>query len=184
MANSLDDVLDASLRVLDSYGLEFLSMRRVAAELDIQPSALYHHVANKQSLLALMADRIVGEVVVEPIGPWDERVTTACHELRSAMLAVRDGAEVVATASAFRLGVSSIESQLTDALIETKLLDGADRDAARALLLYTFSHAQASQLHAQASSLGAIVASPELFSRASFDFGLRLIIAGIAAEQA
>ena len=59
MRNTLADVVAAALRVLEAHGLESCSMRRVAAELDVQPSALYHHVANKQTLLALMADEIV-----------------------------------------------------------------------------------------------------------------------------
>ena len=53
------DVIDRALAVLDDYGLESLTMRRLAAELGVQPSALYHHVPNKQSLLAAVADEIV-----------------------------------------------------------------------------------------------------------------------------
>ncbi|MFC6236032.1 TetR/AcrR family transcriptional regulator, partial [Leucobacter soli] len=59
MRNSRADVVEAALRVLDAHGLENCSMRRVAAELGVQPSALYHHVPDKQTLLALMADEIV-----------------------------------------------------------------------------------------------------------------------------
>ena len=88
MANSLDDVVAGSLRVLDSYGLEFCTMRRVAAELGVQPGALYHHVADKQTLLGLMADRIVADVQV------DADLAATSTRLRAAMLAVRDGAEV------------------------------------------------------------------------------------------
>ncbi|TDP93155.1 TetR family transcriptional regulator [Leucobacter luti] len=152
MRNSLADVVAAALRVLDEQGLENCSMRRVAAALDVQPSALYHHVPNKQTLLALMADEIVLGV-----GP---RVTTVsgagtagdprrlCIDLREAMLAVRDGADVVATATAFRLGRSRIENSLAQ-------LVGSD--GARTLLLYTFGHAQSTQTHRQAAALGALV---------------------------
>lgn len=62
MRNSLVDVVAAALRVLGAQGLEGCSMRRVAAELGVQPSALYHHVPDKQTLLALMADDIVAGV--------------------------------------------------------------------------------------------------------------------------
>ncbi|MFD1859477.1 TetR family transcriptional regulator [Aeromicrobium camelliae] len=161
MANSLPDVVAAALRVLDSYGLEFCSMRRVAAELEVQPSALYHHVPNKQSLLALMADEIVRDVDGE-----DPRAL--CHALRDAMLAIRDGAEVVATASAFRLGVSEVQKRLADLVGD---------DAARTLLLYVFGHAQSTQTHRQASAVGAIDEDPDLDP--SFDRGLTLILAGL-----
>ena len=34
-------------------------MRRLAAELDVRPSALYHHVPSKQVLLAAVADEVL-----------------------------------------------------------------------------------------------------------------------------
>ena len=169
MANSLDDVVTGALAVLDAYGLEFCSMRRVASALDVQPSALYHHVPNKQTLLALMADRIVAGVEVPTDGPIEKRATDLAHALRDAMLAVRDGAEVVATASAFRLGVSGIEAGLTAAL--------EDRDGARTLLLFVFGHTQATQMHRLASQVGAIEPDPEL--DASFDRGLAIVVRGL-----
>lgn len=170
MANSLDDVITASIGVLDTYGLEFCSMRRVAAALDVQPSALYHHVPNKQTLLALMADRIVQDVAVPSSGPAVTRALDVAHALRSAMLAVRDGADVVATASAFRLGVSGIESELAETL--------GDRDGARTLLLFVFGHTQATQMHRLASGVGAIEADPDL--DASFDRGLQIVLRGLS----
>lgn len=162
MGNSREDVVTAALRLLDSWGLEFFSMRRLAGELDVQPSALYHHVASKQELLGFMAARIVGGVEV------DADVVASCHRLRTAMLAVRDGAEVVATASAFRLGVSELEARL--AAVTTP-------DVARTLLLYVMGHTEATQLHRQASSLGVIEADPDL--DASFGRGLAIILTAL-----
>ena len=176
MRNTRADVVTAALRVLDAQGLESCSMRRVAAELDVQPSALYHHVPNKQSLLALMADEIVRAV---PLGQGDARAL--CVALRDAMLSVRDGADVVATAEAFQLGSSAVERRLAE-------LVGVD--GARTLLLYTFGHAQSTQTHRQAAEFGALLdtasgpnegaaAAPDL--DASFARGLDIILAGLAA---
>ncbi|HPU13608.1 MAG TPA: TetR family transcriptional regulator [Aeromicrobium sp.] len=159
MANSLDDVVSGALRVLDEYGLEFCSMRRVASELGVQPSALYHHVPDKQRLLALMADQIVAQVEV---GADPAKTALA---LREAMLAVRDGADVVATASAFRLG---------DSRIETELAAQTSPDVARTLLLYVFGHTQATQMHRQAAQVGILAEDPDLDD--SFARGLDLIL--------
>src|SRR5689334_10377991 len=156
-----DDIVTAALGVLDTWGFEFCSMRRVAAELNVQPSALYHHVENKQTLLGLMAERIVAGVGV------DQDLAGTSHRLRDAMLAVRDGAEVVATASAFRLGLSELEGDLAKQ---------SSPDVARTLLIYVVGHTQATQLHRQASALGAIEADPdgvESYGEASFERGLR-----------
>lgn len=178
MRNSLADVVTAALRVLDAQGLEGCSMRRVAAALDVQPSALYHHVPNKQTLLALMADEIVRSARVSRAGDARE----LCIALRDAMLAVRDGADVVATAAAFRLGASDIERRLA-ALVGP--------DGARTLLLYTFGHAQSTQTHRQAAAFGALLENSEagedgagegslaLDLDASFSRGLDIILRGI-----
>ena len=159
MANSLDDVVSGALRVLDAFGLEFSSMRRVAAELGVRPSALYHHVADKQTLLGLMAARIVADVEV------DDDLRATSHRLRDAMLGIRDGAEVVATASAFRLGVSDLEADLADR---------STPDVARTLFLYVVGHTQATQLRRQASAVGIVEPDPDL--DASFDRGLAIIL--------
>ena len=200
MRNSRADVVAAALRVLDSQGLENCSMRRVAAELEVQPSALYHHVPNKQTLLALMADVIVADVGAcvgaassgrdrDPEQSTPARSQDAgrlCHSLREALLAVRDGAEVVATAAAFRLGASEVEDQLAALVGE---------DGARTLLLYTFGQAQATQMHRQAAELGALLASggmgadtladPELHDLDdSFARGIDIILAGLSQPYA
>lgn len=172
MRNSRADVVAAALRVLDAQGLEGCSMRRVAAELDVQPSALYHHVPNKQTLLALMADEIAASRDLD--AARDPR--SLCIALRDAMLAVRDGADVVATAAAFRLGASEIEDRLA-------ALVGAD--GARTLLLYTFGHAQSTQTHRQAAAFGALLdqgdrkQDPPPDLDASFARGLDIILAGL-----
>lgn len=173
MVNRLGDVVAGALEVLDAFGLEFCSMRRVAGHLGVQPSALYHHVPDKQTLLALMADRIVADVVVPGDGDVRERALSVCRQLRAAMLGIRDGADVVATASAFRLGVSRLETDLAELL--------ADRDGSRTLLLFVFGHAQATQMHRMASAVGAVAADEDL--EASFDRGLKIVLAGLAAER-
>src|SRR6478735_4825192 len=111
------DVVEQALGVLDSWGLADLTMRRLGSELGVQPSALYHHFANKQTLLAAVADEIlVRGPHHEPVDAWDERVATICTDLRDALLAYRDGAELVATASAFGLGAAAPYDALVGAL--------------------------------------------------------------------
>jgi AcrR family transcriptional regulator len=67
-----DQIVETAIRVLDAEGLDAVSMRRVAQELDTGAASLYAHVANKKELLDLVFDRIVGEMELPPI-PADPR---------------------------------------------------------------------------------------------------------------
>lgn len=175
-----DDVVAAALRVLDRYGLADLSMRRLAAELSVRPSALYHHVPDKQTLLGLVADELLRRGRPSPPGrdaPWRDRVQTACAALRDAMLAYRDGAELVATVSAFGLGARAPYDELVGALRDAGLAEALVPTAARTLLHFTYGHTLEEQTHLQAGSAGAIGDGPREGS--DFAAGLGLVVDGI-----
>lgn len=175
------DVVDRALDVLDSYGLADLTMRRLGAELGVQPSALYHHFANKQSLLAAVADELLTRGRRTPRagagGAWDACVVAVCVELRDAMLAYRDGAEVVATVHAFGLGAGAPYDELVEALTDGGFDDDLARTAARTLLHFVFGHVGEEQTHLQAGSVGAIDDAPR--DRSDFELGLTLVMDGI-----
>ena len=57
-----DAIVDAALALLDREGLSGLSMRKLAQELGAGAASLYWHVGNKEELLSLLLDRIVGEL--------------------------------------------------------------------------------------------------------------------------
>ncbi|MFI9766978.1 TetR/AcrR family transcriptional regulator [Streptomyces sp. NPDC052415] len=57
-ALTLDQIVEAAVRVADGEGLEAVSMRRVAAELGTGTMSLYRYVPGKGELLDLMLDRV------------------------------------------------------------------------------------------------------------------------------
>jgi AcrR family transcriptional regulator len=59
---SKEAVLDAGLRVLRAKGIDAVTMRAVAAELDTGPASLYVYVDNRQDLLDQMFDQVTGQV--------------------------------------------------------------------------------------------------------------------------
>ncbi len=59
---SKEAVLEAGLRVLRAKGIDAVTMRAVASELDTGAASLYVYVANRQQLLDEMFDRVAGEV--------------------------------------------------------------------------------------------------------------------------
>ncbi|UDY22707.1 TetR/AcrR family transcriptional regulator C-terminal domain-containing protein [Nocardioides sp. Kera G14] len=174
------DVIDRALLLLDAVGLPELSMRRLGADLGVQPSALYHHVPNKQTLLALMADELLARATWPEVAAWEEQVASICWTLDEVLLSWRDGAELAATAWSFGLG-----AQAPYDLLLTTLEEGGfgklGPTAARTLLHYVYGHAVDEQTHRQAAAAGAIDAGQR---EDDFGTGLAMIIAGIQVVHA
>jgi AcrR family transcriptional regulator len=75
-----------ALAVADADGIEAVTMRRVAAELDAGTMTLYHYVKSKAELIALMQDAIMAEQLVpdgELPGDWRQAITAIAHRARA-----------------------------------------------------------------------------------------------------
>jgi TetR/AcrR family transcriptional regulator, tetracycline repressor protein len=90
------DVLTAAMALLDVDGLDGVTMRRLAANLHVQPGALYWHFADKQALLDAMAEQLLATVSdsLDDGAPWQQRVRDLAIQVRAALLAHRDGARL------------------------------------------------------------------------------------------
>jgi len=181
--HSRDDVARAALRILDDYGLPDLTMRRLAGALSVQPSALYWHFPNKQTLLAELAERIADRArpSAAPEIEWDEAATAEAFGLRDALLAYRDGAEVVSSTFALGLGASTPLTRLRVAF-ERGFDSGTSTRAATALLHFILGHVSHEQLRLQYDSMGVVPASVSQIAtgdREAFAFGVDLLIEGL-----
>lgn len=67
-------ILQAALELLDGHGLEGFSMRRLAAELGVDPMALYHHLPGKEAILEGVAGLVFSKLRVERCDDWREQV--------------------------------------------------------------------------------------------------------------
>jgi AcrR family transcriptional regulator len=89
---SREAIVDAAIDVLDSNGLDGLSMRRVAEALGTGPASLYWHVADKEQLIHLILDRVMGEFELPEPDPtrWEEQIRAFAHEARATFSKHRD----------------------------------------------------------------------------------------------
>lgn len=91
-------VADTALKLLNEVGLDGLTLRTIARELDVKAPALYWHFKDKQALLDEMATemyrRMVAGVPLDADDTWRERLLKANRGLRAALLGYRDGAKV------------------------------------------------------------------------------------------
>jgi AcrR family transcriptional regulator len=176
-----EEIVVRAVEALDTYGLADLTMRRLGTELGVQPSALYHHFANKQTLLAAMADELLRRADWPTGGGWVDRVGAICTVLRDQLLAYRDGAELVATVHAFGLGAREPVTLLEKALAEGGI-GALAPTAVRTLLHFVYGHAVDEQTHVQAAAAGAIDEDPR--DADDFGTGLGIVIAGIQVVRA
>ena len=87
-----DAIVQAAVRLLDEEGLDALSMRRIAEELDTGAASLYWHVGSKDGLLDLIFDHVIGEVEVPKPEPqrWQEQLKGVARATRAVILRHRD----------------------------------------------------------------------------------------------
>lgn len=67
------EIVTAALAIADAEGFEAVSMRRVAQRLGAGTMTLYYYLRNKDELITLMFDEVMGEVLVpeqELSGEW------------------------------------------------------------------------------------------------------------------
>ncbi len=91
-------ILTAARRLIDRDGWEKLTIRRLAAEIGIGATTLYHHIRDKQDLLVQLLDHHIGQLERPPL-PDDprERVVAAATAMHDALAAWPWAAEVLTT---------------------------------------------------------------------------------------
>lgn len=88
-----------ALEMIEEVGVDRLTMRAVAARLDVSAMALYHHVEDKEELLRLVGDDILGHVELpDPdSGDWRDLFTAVSMAAVDALLAVPGFSSVLLT---------------------------------------------------------------------------------------
>jgi AcrR family transcriptional regulator len=85
---SKEVVLSAALALVDSDGLDALTMRRLGLELGRDPMSLYRYAENRAALLDGVSELVLNELAVFPKDPdWQAQLRRIAHDLR--LLALR-----------------------------------------------------------------------------------------------
>lgn len=180
------DVVDAATKLLDTYGIADLTMRRLARELDVSPGALYWHFPNKQALLGAVADRVLLPACRPSSAPsWPERIAAIGLVLRDALLSHTDGAELVS--ASFAAGQSQamtlIVGHLADAATEAGVEPAKAELAARTVVYYVLGFTADEQSRLQWDAAGALADGQSVLTTdpsGRFAFGLGLLVDGMA----
>lgn len=92
----------AALRIVDSDGLDALSMRRLGSELGVDPMAAYRHFPNKGILLDEVVEAVMSEIDSEAVDaslPWQDQLRSLAHSFLTTLMAHPHAAPLIAERS-------------------------------------------------------------------------------------
>jgi AcrR family transcriptional regulator len=93
-----DEILDATLQLLDEGGANGASVRGIAAKVGVAPNAVYTYFPDKAAVISALVERLFGEVdhgvFADRAQPWRQRVESLAVELQ-ARLAAHPGAVIL-----------------------------------------------------------------------------------------
>ncbi|MFI0942656.1 TetR/AcrR family transcriptional regulator [Streptomyces sp. NPDC021020] len=94
---SREAVVTAALHVIDTEGVEAMTMRRVAQELGTGPASLYAHVSGREEMIVLVLDRVLADVTCPEPDPqrWREQIKDVARDGRRALVAHGDLARLL-----------------------------------------------------------------------------------------
>ncbi|HEY6474914.1 MAG TPA: TetR/AcrR family transcriptional regulator C-terminal domain-containing protein [Acidimicrobiales bacterium] len=181
-------IVEAALRALRTVGFEQMTIRSLAAELDVAPMSLYRYIRDKDDLM----DEVVEELLIQsqPMpaasGSWQARLSAAAEGLRR-LLVEEPGAlyvylrHPVISATAIRR-METMLKILRDAGYDT----AASKTAYAAIQTYTIGFAALATSRAGwTPPEGASRAASELASMTSptqFASGLQYLLSGIERD--
>ncbi len=183
----------AALELIERDGLEGLSMRSLAKALAVNPMAVYHHIPNKASLLGGVFESVLEGLLEELSNPptWQQRIYHLLSRFRT--LATRHP-KIFPALIASSHTVTAIQ-QAVDAMLEAMIEAGlSPKTAVRAgdtllsfitgfVLLELNNAAQLQTAVSDTSYQPRFLEELQSNQFAdSFEFGLHLLIAGIAAH--
>jgi AcrR family transcriptional regulator len=85
-ALSQEQIVAEAIKLLDTDGLDALTMRKLGAALGAVATAAYWHVANKDELIELVVDEVYGEIEVPGVtkaAQWRDAAETSARSVRA-----------------------------------------------------------------------------------------------------
>lgn len=191
-------VLSAALAIVDQEGLDALSMRKVAEQLDVKAMSLYRHVANKAAMLDGVHEAVLSEMrLPRRTGHWTADTRALAHSFREALKAHPNALPLFATRPAVTPGSLGYVERALDVLAKPFPDLVVRIHALQSLVSFIIGHSMA-QFSASQDDLSPPYAAlppaefpnlaeiarvnPERTADDEFEFGLDAILNGLSAR--
>ncbi len=113
---SKEIVLQAALNLIDKHGLDGFSMRVLAQDLDVYPTAIYWYVANKNALLAEVVGLALNALMPSaPPRDWERFLTELFQRYRAA---IRKHPNIAPLIGAQLVSNAGVDFGLVDRIVE------------------------------------------------------------------
>lgn len=105
-----------AIRIIDSEGLDALSVQAVARAIGVTAPSLYYHFKDKDELLALVAYELLKQMGegAQPDAPWEERMIALSVNTRRVILRHANAAPLLLRFFPRKLMLGAYESSLKD----------------------------------------------------------------------
>ncbi|WP_369263239.1 TetR/AcrR family transcriptional regulator C-terminal domain-containing protein [Streptomyces sp. R35] len=201
-----DKVIAAAVTMIDRDGPDSFSLRKLATELGVEAMSLYNHVPNKEALLDGVAEALLAEVdfSASDTGSWQDRVrahatafraTALRHPKAFSLVLTRPtkspaALETIRSALAGFTGLGLPPEEAVHALrsYAAYIVGTIMRELGHAISLGTWDPGHAQERIEEITATGdplLTAAAPYLAvgdHDAEFDYGIELLIAGLAAR--
>ncbi|MGI9576628.1 MAG: TetR/AcrR family transcriptional regulator [Microthrixaceae bacterium] len=79
-------VLDGAMTLADRIGVQALTIRKLADELDVKPMTIYHHVNGKEAIIDGIVDDVFAEIELPPADmAWTDSMRVRCLSARAVL---------------------------------------------------------------------------------------------------
>lgn len=168
----VERVVDAALVILDTEGLEAVTLRRVSAELGVSHMTLYGYFASKRELLEALVARTLEESRPEVVDgvDWDEALRRRMRDVHAALLKRPGIAELLVTRELAGPSLMRVREELLDILRATGCQEAQAVDGISVVFNYMLGDAMIETHRGRGGSA------------ASFEQGMRYLIAGLRRD--
>jgi TetR/AcrR family tetracycline transcriptional repressor len=199
-----EHIVATALAIVDGDGLKALSMRRLGAELGVDPMAIYYHIPNKEALLDAIVEAVMGSIDLSldrPADPPEERILRAANAYLKTLLAHVHALPIVlvrgpATPAAMRpvecllgilrdAGLSPTQAFAGMHVIAAVVRGAVVEEAASAKIQQRTPEQVEQMLRTHPETFPHLLESmpfAEDFCEHGFEFGIRVIARGLLAE--
>jgi len=131
-------ILDAAQGLLSAGGADAVTIRGIAARVEVAPNAVYTYFPNKAAVLRALVERLLGEVnlneFVDQRRPWQQRIESLALQLRTHLLSHPGAVGLLLGGPMDGANALALGETLLDVFAEAGL---SPDDAARASYLLT-----------------------------------------------